>query len=166
MAETSLLDRLCFREEEFRVDGVSAFQGLFVVLLAVGGTSALVGRYVWNRDFDWVRDLVAAPLLYAVMLAAAVWYLRRRLTVRVMPEGLQTFDDWGRDHLLPWDRFASVRRWSLFGLMPSARVRSRDDGPALWLPLNLAERTRFDNLVAEYTEPNHPLRRVLQTPPG
>ena len=149
-----------YREQRFRVDGGSSFRGMFLCLLLVGATFATVAHFAWGRPFYWLWDGIVAPVLYAILLFGAIFYLRRRLTVTVMPEGLRTFDVWGRDHVAPWGSIERVKRWSFFG-MPSARLISREITTPLWLPLNLDERSDFVDLVTRYTEPTNPLRDVL-----
>lgn len=154
------MEHICYREELFRVDGRSAFRGMFVALLLVGCGIVAFNHFAWGRPFYWFWDGVVAPLLYAVMLWGVVFYLRRRLTVSVQPEGLRTFDVWGRYHTVPWESITAAKRWSFFG-MPSGRIRSDAVGSPLWLPLYLDRRGRFDLLVAEYTEQTNPLRTLL-----
>ena len=154
------MQHMCYREELFRVETGSSFRGMFLCLLLVGGSFVLVAHLMWGRPFYWFWDGVVAPLLYAILLLGAVWYLRMRLTVSVMPEGLRTFDVWGRNHVVPWGQVESARRWSFFG-MPSARILCRELSTPLWLPLNLDDRERFDQLVDTYAGPADPLRSVV-----
>lgn len=153
-----------YREETLRVNQGSSFRSMFLMLLAVGGSFVGIAHVLWDRPVYWFYDLAVAPLLYAVMLWAALAYLRRRLTITVMPEGLRTFDVWGRDHTVPWDSLRSARRWSFFG-MPSARLKSDAASVPLWVPLNLDRSDLFAELVAEYTEPANPLHRLICRPP-
>ena len=149
-----------YRESLFRVEATSSFCGMFACLLLVGSAFVVVAHFGWDRPFYWFWDGIVAPMLYALLLLGAIAYLRLRLTVSVMPEGLRTFDIWGRDHLAPWAEIERVSRWSFFG-MPSARLVCRGIASPLWLPLNLERRDRFDEMVRDYTEAGHPLRELL-----
>ena len=153
-----------YREQRFRVNAGSAFVGMFAALLLVGGTFVLIAHFGWNRPIYWFWDGVVAPALYAILLAGAVWYLRLRLTVTAMPEGVRTFDVWGRYCTVPWESLTAARRWSFFG-MRSARLVSSANKAPLWLPLDLDEPEAFRALAEAYTEPQNPVRDVLPPTP-
>ena len=151
-----------YREQTLKVDSASSFRGMYACLLIVGAGYLFFACVVGDRPLYWFYDLAVAPLLYAVLLLAAVAYLRRRLTITIMPEGVRTFDVWGRYFTAPWESISSARRWSFFG-MPSARLKTTVSRTPLWLPLNLEKREVFEQLLVAYTEPAHPLRRATRT---
>ena len=160
-AVESMLHRT-YREQVFRVDRRRSFWVLFCCLCVVGLAMAGVAHVVWDRPFYPLWDGIVAPLLYAGLLYVALAYLRARLTVTVMPEGLRSFDAWGRYRVLAWRDIAAASRWSFFGL-PSARVSGGSLRWPLWVPLTLEHRDELSELVASYTEPENPFRQLLQT---
>ncbi len=103
---------------------------------------------------DWL------PLLWAVPAAAGVVLLAVPLMrVFVSADGLSCYTFWGRYYTVPWSQVEAARPINV-GLR-YLRVRSAQ-GFVLWVPLFLADMSRFRAAVVEAAGEGHVLSRALR----
>ena len=78
----------------------------------------------------------------------------------VGPWGLRASDGYGLFHEVEWAALAAARPLNFCG-MRYLRVLRAGGGRPLWLPLSLADRRGFEELVRRYAGPAHTLTRAL-----
>jgi hypothetical protein len=147
---------------------VGVFRASFRSILGLSGFVAfallpLVIRRVHGAGWgDWrvvaagFGALLLVPLLLYALLAPFVWWFR----VRVHELGLRAFDAWGRRLAVRWTEMTTAERLDLPG-MPYLRVRTREEGVELVVPLFLARRDAFVRAVTARAGPSNPMSRYF-----
>jgi hypothetical protein len=96
-----------------------------------------------------------APAVFVAIVLGTLAY-----RVYVLEDGLRGYTGWGTYRTFRWPEINRVRPINLLGLR-FLRVLSVQGGPALWVPLFLADMPGFRAAVRESTGEVHPLSRAL-----
>ncbi|MBD1833312.1 hypothetical protein H6F61_11635 [Cyanobacteria bacterium FACHB-472] len=89
--------------------------------------------------------------------------------VYISPRGIKAYDFWVKYYFVEWSSITAVRPFNLLGLK-YLLVSSTQSPKTLWVPLFLAERHRFRQLVSKYAGTEHTFTQNLfgkynQNPP-
>lgn len=146
---------------------VAVFRASFTAILHLSGFVIVVLLPLVIRSVHragWTVPVVAvgfgALLLVPVLLLALAAPAVRFFRVRVHQLGLRAFDAWGRFRSVRWTEMTGVERMDLPG-MPYLRIRTREEGIELVVPLFLARRDAFVRAIARWAGPSHPVTRHL-----
>lgn len=127
-----------------------------------GIAAVLILKSVWTAEPVQRPDLllnVGMGLMLAVVMCGPVYAFR----FRVGPEGLHTFDTWGRWQTVPWARMRSVEP-ALLLHFPHLKIRVDGEGRSFWLPVMLADLEGLHAAVVDAAGLEHPLARALPRP--
>lgn len=149
-----------YREQIFHMDGSAAMRLMILSLLAMIGLNFLIDRYVIGTPLLSTGDLIAAAVLYLLLCVVAVEYMKRRFRTRISPDGVETFNMFGRNRRVGWASITGAHKLTIVGVS-SAHFRSTDAWGRLCLPVNVDRDPAFCDLVDRYTESGHPLRSIL-----
>ena len=122
-----------------------------VLLLAAGAEALTVQRFVEAVVFT----LAGGAVFFAVvalpgLLITWIW------TVRVTPRGVAARSWFGVRRQVRWEDIRAVEL-TTSGSISYLRVMQRSGGPNVYIPADLLDGRRFDDLVLEYAGPAHPL---------
>ena len=149
-----------YREQTFHMDGSAAMRLMVLALVLMIGLNFFLDWYVIGAPLLATGDVVAASLLYLLLCVGAVEYMKRRFRTRIAPDGITTFNMFGRDRRVDWASVTDAHKLTIVGVS-SAHFRSTDAWGRLYLPVNVDRDPAFCDLVARYTESGHPLRTIL-----
>jgi hypothetical protein len=128
----------------------------FLLLLA-----PVMAAMIDNPNREWWHlpaAVVGAWAFCAIPLFYATWTYR----IDVDDEGIGGYDIWNRYRRLDWGDLAAIRKVTLAPGFAYLRLAPEAGSPAIWIPLYLVARDRFDREVARLAGAAHPLTRVLQ----
>jgi hypothetical protein len=128
---------------------------LFIAM--VSGVGGLLLRH--GLAVDWatvvVRSWWVAIVIFVLILAAVVLF-----RVYVSAEGLRCYTFLGNYHTLRWPEIDSVRPVNLLGLQ-YLRVGSSQTGHVVWVPVFLADMSRFRDVVRQFAGEEHIVSKAL-----
>jgi hypothetical protein len=149
----------------------AAFRWSYLPFLFVTGTAAAIGLALGFGLGGLLAQRPLTPpafvLAFTVALAggygtglALTLLVTAHWKVYVGPWGLRASDGYGKFHEAEWAAMEAVRPFNFFGIRYLRVLRAGGRRP-LWLPLALADRRGFEELVCRYAGPAHPLTRAL-----
>jgi hypothetical protein len=146
---------------------VASFRWSFLPWFFVTGTATVIGLALGFGlgEFLAKRPLTPPDFVLAFTIALAGGYaaglvITAHWKVYVGPWGLRGSDGYGLFHEVEWPAMVAVRPFNFFGIR-YLRVLRADRRRPLWVPLLLADRGGFEELVYRYAGPTHPLTRAL-----
>jgi hypothetical protein len=81
--------------------------------------------------------------------------------VYISPRGIKAYDFWLRYHFVEWSSITAVRRFTYRLGSKYLLVSSTQSAKTLWVPLFLANRHRFGQLVSKYAGTEHTFTQNL-----
>jgi hypothetical protein len=149
----------------------AAFRWSYLPFLFVTGSAAFVGLGLGFGLGGLLaqRPLPARVFVLAFTAALAGGYgtglaltllVTAHWKVYVGPWGRRASDGYGKFHEAEWAAMGAVRPFNFLGIRYLRVLRGGGRRP-LWLPLALADRRGFEELVRRYAGPAHPLTRAL-----
>ena len=81
--------------------------------------------------------------------------------VYISPRGIKAYDFWLRYHFVEWSSITTVRRFTYRLGLKYLLVSSTQSPKTLWVPLFLADRHRFGQLVSKYAGTEHTFTQCL-----
>jgi hypothetical protein len=81
--------------------------------------------------------------------------------VYISPRGIKAYDFWLRYHFVEWSSITAVRRFTYRLGLKYLLVSSTQSPKTLWVPLFLADRHRFGQLVSKYAGTEHTFTQCL-----
>jgi hypothetical protein len=103
------------------------------------------------------HPIIAIALINVVGTAIIFHYFM----VYISPRGIKAYDLWGRYYFVEWSSITAVRRFTYRLGLKYLLVSSTQSPKTLWVPLFLAERHRFGQLVSKYAGTEHTFTQCL-----
>ena len=150
---------------------VASFRWSFLPWFFVTGTATVIGLALgFGLGWFLAKRPIPTPvfvLAFTVALAggyaaglALTLLITAHWKVHVGTWGLRGSDGYGLFHEVEWAAMEAARPFNFFGIRYLRVLRAGGRRP-LWLPLFLANRGGFEELVHCYAGPTHPLTRAL-----
>lgn len=115
------------------------------------------------QDRPLSRPGLLTSLSTSLSCAVALGLVIGLARFRVGPEGLRTFNSWGRWSWVPWEAIVRVEPGRYY-FLPHLRLTVDGRRTWHWVPLFLHDMGAFRQAVAEVAGARHPLARALPVP--
>jgi hypothetical protein len=140
---------------------VHAFQNSFLsacfLFLCLVPYSALIWLVVIAAWMGIKSHPIIAIALINVVGTTIIFHY---CVVYISPRGIKAYDFWVKYYFVEWSSITAVRPFNLLGLK-YLLVSSTQSPKTLWVPLSLAERHRFGQLVSKYAGTEHTFTQNL-----
>ncbi|HEY9795749.1 MAG TPA: hypothetical protein V6D30_08915 [Leptolyngbyaceae cyanobacterium] len=103
------------------------------------------------------HPIIAIALINVVWTAIIFHYFM----ISISPKGIKAYDFLGRYYFVDWSSITGVRRFTYRLGLKYLLVSSTQSPKTLWVPLFLAERHRFGQLVSKYAGTEHTFSQCL-----
>lgn len=102
---------------------------------------------------------LAISVLCALILAVVTAAVR----FQVRPDGLRTFNSYGRWRVVPWGAVSAVKP-ARYYFLPHLRLSIDGSRSPSWIPLFLSDMAAFRQAVITHAGATHPIARALPIP--